>query len=71
MLILLICGSVKKDGKVVDIISSLCNIFYTSEDELRKTMEKANNIIADILKKIPFPASECNSENMESIDTGY
>ncbi|KAG7974483.1 hypothetical protein I3843_06G051200 [Carya illinoinensis] len=60
---------VKKDGKGVDIISSLCNIFYTSEDELRKTMEKANNIIADILKKTPFPASECNSENMENIDT--
>lgn len=55
----------------MDIISSLCNIFYTSEDELGKTMEKANNIIADILKKTPFPASECNSENMESIDTGY
>ncbi|XP_035542050.1 retinoblastoma-related protein-like isoform X2 [Juglans regia] len=60
---------VKKDGKGVDIVSSLCNIFYTSEDELRKTMEKANNIIADILKKTPFPASECNSENMENIDT--
>ncbi|XP_041014598.1 retinoblastoma-related protein-like isoform X2 [Juglans microcarpa x Juglans regia] len=60
---------VKKDGKGVDIISSLCNVFYTSEDELRKTMEKANNIIADILKKTPFPASECNSENMENIDT--
>lgn len=60
-----------KEGKGVDILASLCNIHNTSEDELRKTMEKANNLIADILKKTPRPASECRGENMENIDTGY
>jgi len=70
-LILLIYGSVMKEGKGVDILASLCNIHNTSEDELRKTMEKANTLIADILKKTPRPASECRGENMENIDTGY
>ncbi|GMY22800.1 retinoblastoma-related protein isoform X2 [Fagus crenata] len=60
---------VKKDGKGVDILASLCNIYDTSEDELRKTMEKANNLIADILNKKPQPASECRIENLENIDT--
>ncbi|KAG6677157.1 hypothetical protein I3842_14G011500 [Carya illinoinensis] len=32
-------------------------------------MEKANNILVDILKKTPRPASECRSKNMENIDT--
>lgn len=68
---LLTCGSVKKDGKGVDILASLCNIFDTSEDELRISMEKANNIIADILRKTPCPASEYRSKNLENIDTGY
>jgi retinoblastoma-like protein 1 len=69
VLIVLLCGSVKKDGKGVDILASLCNIYDTSEDELRKTMEKANNLIADILNKKPQPASECRIENLENIDT--
>ncbi|KAG7945905.1 hypothetical protein I3843_14G011500 [Carya illinoinensis] len=60
---------VKKDGTRVDILASLSNIFDTSEHELRKTMEKANNILVDILKKTPRPASECRSKNMENIDT--
>ncbi|KAB1209692.1 Retinoblastoma-related protein [Morella rubra] len=60
---------VKKDGKGVDILASLCNIFDTSEDELRISMEKANNIIADILRKTPCPASEYRSKNLENIDT--
>ena len=51
VLIVLMCGSVKKDGKGVDILASLCNKYETSEDELRKTMEKANNLIADIFYK--------------------
>lgn len=70
-LILLMYGSVMKEGKGVDILASLCNMHNTSEDELRETMEKANNLIADILKKTPRPASECRGENMENIDTGY
>ncbi|KAK6920509.1 Retinoblastoma-associated protein, A-box [Dillenia turbinata] len=59
---------VKKDGKGVDLLLSLCNIYETSEDELRKTMEKANNIITDILKKKPCLASECKGENLDGIN---
>ncbi|KAF7836195.1 Retinoblastoma-related protein 1 [Senna tora] len=59
---------VKKSSKRVDIVASLCNIYDTSEDEVRKTMEKANNLIADILKKKPCLASECETETLESID---
>ena len=33
-------------------------------------MEKANNLIADILYKKPQPASECRIVNLENIDTG-
>jgi len=54
----------------VDLLASLCNIYNTTEDELRKTMEKANNVIADILKKKPCLASECETENLENIDKG-
>jgi len=54
----------------VDLLASLCNICNTTEDELRKTMEKANNVIADILKKKPCLASECETENLENIDKG-
>ena len=70
VLIVLMCGSVKKDGKGVDILASLCNKYQTSEDELRKIMEKANNLIADILSKKPQPASDCRIGNLENIDTG-
>ncbi|KAJ1413475.1 Retinoblastoma-associated protein, B-box [Sesbania bispinosa] len=59
---------VKKSSKGVDLLASLCNIYNTSEDELRKTMEKANNLIADILKKKPCLASECETENLENFD---
>ncbi|RZC17299.1 retinoblastoma-related protein 1-like [Glycine soja] len=59
---------VKKSNKGVDLLASLCNIYNTSEDELRKTMEKANNVIADILKKQPCLASECETGNLENID---
>ncbi|XP_059657881.1 retinoblastoma-related protein-like [Cornus florida] len=61
---------VKKGSKGVDLPASLCNVYETSEDELRKTIEKANNLIADILKKKPLLASECRTENLENIDTG-
>ena len=70
VLIVLMCGSVKKDGKGVDILASLRNKYETSEDELRKTMEKANNLIADIFYKKPQPASECRIGKLENIDTG-
>ncbi|KAF8400097.1 hypothetical protein HHK36_015972 [Tetracentron sinense] len=60
---------VRKGNKGVDILASLCNIYDTSEDELRITMEKANKLIVDILKKKPRLASECRTENLENIDT--
>ncbi|KAK7261728.1 hypothetical protein RIF29_28046 [Crotalaria pallida] len=59
---------VKKGNKGVDLIASLCNIYNTTEDELRKTMDKANNLIAEILKKKPCLASECETENLENFD---
>lgn len=62
--------TVKKGSKGVDLLASLCNSYETSEDELRKTLEKANGLIADILKKKPCPASQCVTENLENIDTG-
>nr|POE55401.1 retinoblastoma-related protein [Quercus suber] len=70
ILIVLMCGSVKKDSKGVDILTSLCNKYETSEDELRKTMEKANNSFIYILNKKPQPPSECRIGNLENIDTG-
>lgn len=60
---------VKKSSKGVDLIASLCCIYDTSEDDLRKIMEKTNTLIADILKKKPCEASECKNENLENIDT--
>ncbi|KAG8635546.1 retinoblastoma-related protein isoform X2 [Manihot esculenta] len=60
---------VKKDDKGVDLLASLCNKYDASEDELRKIMEKTNNLIADILKKTPCLASECKNENLDNINT--
>ncbi|KAL0385259.1 UNVERIFIED_CONTAM: Retinoblastoma-related protein [Sesamum radiatum] len=59
---------VMKDGKA-DLLASLCNMYETSEDELRKTLEEANNLIADILKKKACLASEHKHENLENIIT--
>ncbi|XP_057439591.1 retinoblastoma-related protein-like [Lotus japonicus] len=59
---------VKKSSKGVDLLASLCNIYNTSEDEMRKTMVKANTLIADILKKKPCLASECQTDNLENFD---
>ncbi|XP_061351152.1 retinoblastoma-related protein-like [Gastrolobium bilobum] len=59
---------VKKSSKGVDLLASLCNIYNSSEDDLRKTMENVNNLIADILKKKPLPASEFETENLENFD---
>ncbi|KAG7031913.1 Retinoblastoma-related protein [Cucurbita argyrosperma subsp. argyrosperma] len=60
---------VKKGGKGVDLLGSLCNVYDTSEVELREIMDKANSLIEDILKKKPRSASECNSKSLENIDT--
>ncbi|PON58464.1 Retinoblastoma-related protein [Parasponia andersonii] len=58
---------VKKENKGVDLLASLCNIFDTSEDELKKSMEEANTLIIAILKKKPCLASESKNENLENI----
>ncbi|CAK9178793.1 unnamed protein product [Ilex paraguariensis] len=60
---------VKKSDKGVDLLASLCHIYETSEDDLRTTMEKANDLIAYILEKKPCFASECRTENLDYIDT--
>ncbi|GLT64968.1 hypothetical protein SLA2020_374270 [Shorea laevis] len=60
---------VRKGDKGVDLLASLCNMYDASEDDLRKMMEKANNLIEDILKKKPCVASECKTETLENIDT--
>ncbi|XP_022765709.1 retinoblastoma-related protein-like isoform X2 [Durio zibethinus] len=60
---------VKKSDKGVDLLASLCNMYDASEDDLRKTMERANKLIEDILEKKPCPASECKTETLENIDT--
>ncbi|KAJ6850470.1 retinoblastoma-related protein isoform X1 [Iris pallida] len=56
-----------KSDKGIDLLASLCNIYQTSEDELRSTMEKVINLIVDILKKKPCPASECKRESLDYI----
>ncbi|KAG4203407.1 hypothetical protein ERO13_A05G399400v2 [Gossypium hirsutum] len=58
----------KGDKGVVDLLASLCNMYDASEDDLRKTMEMANKLIEDILKKKPCPAAECKTETLENID---
>lgn len=58
-----------RNDKGVDLIASLCNIYHSSEDELRKTMEKANNLIVDILKKKPRLASDCKAKSLDDINT--
>ncbi|XVE52327.1 hypothetical protein DITRI_Ditri02bG0114100 [Diplodiscus trichospermus] len=60
---------VYKGDKVVDLLASLCNMYDASEDDLRKTMEMANKLIEDILKKKPCLASVCKTETLENIDT--
>ncbi|KAH9288650.1 hypothetical protein KI387_032767, partial [Taxus chinensis] len=60
---------VRKGTKGVDLISSLCNIYQTSEDDLLKMIEKANTLIVGILKKTPCPASEFQTEELKNIDT--
>ncbi|GMP84249.1 hypothetical protein CsSME_00037844 [Camellia sinensis var. sinensis] len=52
---------VMKGCKCVVLLASLCNICETSEDELRKTMEKANDLIEDILKK-----NRCSDTSLSS-----
>jgi len=50
------------------LIASLCKIYDASEDELRATMDKTNNLIETILKKKP---SACQTDKLDNIDTGW
>ena len=63
-------GLVKKGDKGLDLLASLCNKYDTSEEELRKAMQKTNDLIQNILKKKPCLASECKNENFENLATG-
>ncbi|OVA17341.1 Retinoblastoma-associated protein [Macleaya cordata] len=60
---------VRRGDKGVDLLGSLCDMYDTSEDELRKTIDKANNLIIKILKKKPRLASDCRTKNLDNIDT--
>ncbi|XP_073129944.1 retinoblastoma-related protein [Henckelia pumila] len=59
---------VMTNGKA-DILASLCKMYETSEDELKKMMEKANDMITTILKKRACLAAECTPQNLENIVT--
>lgn len=61
---------VKKSDNGVNLLASLCHVYNTSEDDLRRTYENANKLIEDILKKKPQFASACKVENLDSINTG-
>ncbi|KAL8519914.1 hypothetical protein ACS0TY_010739 [Phlomoides rotata] len=58
-----------KKGEKADLLASLCHMYGTSEDELKKTYKEANNLITDILKKKPCLASEHKHENLENVVT--
>ncbi|CAM0911805.1 unnamed protein product [Alopecurus aequalis] len=59
----------KKSSKGVNLIASLCERYLTSEDELRKALEKTNTLIMDILKKKPcLDATEFQQGNLSFID---
>ncbi|WOL03887.1 retinoblastoma-related protein [Canna indica] len=58
----------KKSDKGVNLLASLCDKYDASEDELRRVMEMANNLIVDILKKKPCSASDRKTENLAYID---
>ncbi|CAA6659647.1 unnamed protein product [Spirodela intermedia] len=59
----------KRTDKGLDLVAFLCQKYDTSEDELKKMMEKVNSLIVDILRKEPRSASECKAENLHNIDT--
>ncbi|KAL2894820.1 Retinoblastoma-related protein [Bienertia sinuspersici] len=58
----------KKTDQGVNLVASLCQKYDTSEDEVKKMMEKANDLIKDILKRKACSASQCKTENLENID---
>ncbi|CAN0862962.1 Retinoblastoma-related protein [Linum grandiflorum] len=59
----------KRGNKGVQLLASLCHKYETSEDDLKKMMEKTNNLLGEVLKGKPQMASECKSESLLDIDT--
>eukprot|EP01018_Ginkgo_biloba_P033472 Gb_14616 [translate_table: standard] len=60
---------VRRSGKGVDLIASLCNIYHTLEEDLLKNIGSVNTLITDILKKKPHPASKCQAKELKDIET--
>ncbi|KAK9756586.1 hypothetical protein RND81_01G107800 [Saponaria officinalis] len=58
----------KKTDKGVNLIASLCQKYETSEDEVKRMLEKCYDLMSDILKKMPQEASECKIESLVNID---
>lgn len=58
----------KKTDRGINLIAVLCHIYDTSEDDVKKMMEKANDLIEHILEKKPLVASACKTENVNNID---
>lgn len=58
-----------KKGEIVDLLASLCNMYETSEDDLKDTFVKLNNLITQLLKQKPCLASECKFKNLDNIVT--
>ncbi|WOL12603.1 retinoblastoma-related protein-like [Canna indica] len=57
----------KQTNSSMNLLASLSEKYHTSEDDLKRTMEKAHALIVDILKKKPCCALECKSENLDHI----
>ncbi|KAL4570058.1 hypothetical protein LXL04_025708 [Taraxacum kok-saghyz] len=62
---------VKKEGKGVDLLASLCNMYETSEEELRKTFVKTNEVVTKILKKNPSESQNGNLDDFYTDDLTY
>lgn len=60
----------KKSDKGVNLVASLCQKYHTSEDEVREMIQKANELMSNILKKKSCSASQCKTENLDNIDPG-
>ena len=52
------------------LVASLCQKYHTSEDEVKEMIQKANELISNILKKKSCSASQCKAENLDNIDPG-